>query len=107
MIVLSKSGETPESINLVQHLEKRNVVIWLLSFSEESSLTKLIQNKLIAKCEHEGDVWNLIPNNSTTITLMILQELAISLGKRFDIQLSDFNKNHPGGGIGKTLNASK
>lgn len=107
VIVLSKSGETPESINLAEHLKKWDVTLWLMSFSEENTLSKMIPNKLIARLEHEGDMWNLVPNNSTTVTLMILQELAISLGKKFDIQLSDFRKNHPGGGIGAVLKEVK
>ncbi len=107
VIVLSKSGETPESINLAEHLAKRNVTLWLLSFSAENTLAKMIPNKLIAHLEHEGDMWNLVPHNSTTVTLMILQELAISLGKKFEIQLSDFKKNHPGGGIGSILKEAK
>lgn len=107
VIVLSKSGETPESINLAEHLARRNVTLWLLSFSAENTLAKMIPNRLIARLAHEGDMWNLVPHNSTTVTLMILQELAISLGKKFDIRLSDFKKNHPGGGIGNILKDAK
>ncbi|MBP3805042.1 MAG: hypothetical protein J6I76_14360 [Oribacterium sp.] len=45
----------------------------------------------------------MVPNNSTTIYLIILQGIAIEIGKRMGITLDDFKMNHPGGGIGARL----
>ena len=42
VILLSKSGETEESILLTRLLKKRKVNMWLLTFSGESTLTKEI-----------------------------------------------------------------
>ena len=54
--------------------------------------------------EHEGDLWNIVPNNSTTLNLIVLQELAIELSRRLHLDLErDFKPNHPGGAIGKFL----
>ena len=39
VIILTKSGETCESVYLESLLEKRNCMIWLLSFVETSTLT--------------------------------------------------------------------
>lgn len=103
VIVLTKSGETAESIYLVDLLEKRNCTIWLLTFSQENTLTKRIPNVLAIDLKHEGDLWNIIPNNSTTINLIVLQELAMNLSKELSIKLSDFKANHPGGHIGEVL----
>lgn len=103
VIVLTKSGETAESIYLVDLLEKRNCTIWLLTFSQENTLTKRVPNVLSIDLQHEGDLWNIIPNNSTTINLIVLQELAMSLSKELSIELSDFKSNHPGGHIGEVL----
>ena len=55
------------------------------------------------KLRNEGDPWDIMPNNSTTINLIVLQGIAIELGKRMGITLDDFKKNHPGGGIGARL----
>ena len=79
VIVLTKSGETIESIHLAQHLFKRNVKVWLLTFREESTLTKQIENSLIINMEHEGDDWDIVPNNSSILNLIVLQELAINI----------------------------
>lgn len=107
VIVLTKSGETTESIYLVDLLEKRDCTIWLLTFSQENTLTKRVPNVLSIELEHEGDLWNILPNNSTTLNLIVLQELAISLSKELSIQLSDFKLNHPGGHIGEVLKNEK
>ena len=62
-----------------------------------------MDNQLILSLENEGDDWDIVPNNSTTVNLMILQGIAIELGRRLGITLEDFKKNHPGGGIGARL----
>lgn len=103
VIILTKSGNTSESVYLTSLLKKRNAEMWLLSFEQDSILTHEISKQIILNLEHEGDKWNIVPNNSTTVNLIILQGLAISLSERMGIQLSDFKENHPGGYIGKKL----
>lgn len=103
VIVLTKSGETIESIYLVEQLKKRDVDVWLLTFNRDGVLTRDISNSLVVELEHEGDMWNLVPNHSTVINLIILQELAMNLAKELEIPLEVFKSNHPGGNIGKVL----
>ena len=52
---------------------------------------------------NEGDEWDIVPNNSTTVYLIVLQGMAIEIGKRMGVTLDDFRVNHPGGGIGARL----
>lgn len=105
VIILTKSGATSESVYLVDLLKKREgVTLWLLSFKESSILADAMENKLIIDMEHEGDLWDIVPNNSTTINLIVLQTVAIELSKRFKLTLEDdFKPNHPGGAIGAQL----
>lgn len=103
VIVLTKSGETAESVYLTSLLKLRQADLWLLSFKHDSTLTREIPKHVILDLEHEGDAWDIVPNNSTTVNLIILQGLAIALSERMGITLSDFKKNHPGGHIGKQL----
>ena len=108
VIILTKSGETVESVYLEILLEKRNCVIWLLSFIKNSTLARKLGDAcLILDLENEGDDWNIVPNNSTTVNLIVLQGLAIELAKRRGVTLSDFKKNHPGGHIGEQLKGIK
>ena len=106
MIILTKSGSTVESVYLTELIQKRpEVEMWLLSFKPNSILTEKIglDKSLIVNMEHEGDLWDIVPNNSTTLNLIILQTLAIELSKKMGITLSDFKENHPGGAIGDQL----
>ena len=103
VIVLTKSGETVESVYLTSLLKKRNADIWLLTFRRESTLTREIPKHIILDLEHEGDPWDIMPNNSTTVNLIILQGVAITLAERMGVELSDFKENHPGGYIGEQL----
>ena len=103
VIVLTKSGETVESVYLTSLLKKRDADLWLLSFRRESTLAREIPKHLILDLEHEGDPWDIMPNNSTTVNLIVLQGLAITLAERMGIQLHQFKENHPGGAIGEQL----
>lgn len=104
VIILTKSGSTAESVYLAGLLkERKGVNLWLLSCNEHSILADSIEKKLIVPLEHEGDPWNIMPNNSTTLYLIILQQLAMQLIKRMGITLDDFKPNHPGGAIGAKL----
>lgn len=107
VIILTKSGETEESVYLAKKLSERKVTVWLLSFSHESILTKQIPNSLILNLKHEGDLWNIMPNNSTTLNLIVLQGLAMEIARRQNLDISQFKRNHPGGHIGNVLNDEK
>lgn len=101
VILLTKSGETEESIYLAGLLKERNVNLWLLTFTKESTLTREIPNAVIIDLIHEGDLWNIMPNNSSTINLIVLQGLAMMTANRMGLKLEQFKRNHPGGAIGK------
>lgn len=105
VIILTKSGATAESIYLADLIKNRKgVQLWLISFEEHSILADTMENKLIINLEHEGDLWNIVPNHSTTLNLIVLQKVAIELSKRMNLDLQrDFKPNHPGGAIGETL----
>ncbi len=103
VVILTKSGETSESIYLTRLLKERKVNMWLLTFEQESTLTREIPNCIILELKHEGDLWNIMPNNSTTMNLIILQGLAMMIAKTLELDIHQFKRNHPGGHIGKVL----
>ncbi len=109
VIILTKSGSTAESIYLYELLRQREgVVLWLISFKKNGHLANEMENKLIIDLEHEGDLWNVVPNHSTTINLIVLQKIAIELSRRLNLSLeNDFKPNHPGGAIGDALRNGK
>lgn len=106
VVILTKSGATKESVYLAKLLMKReNVNLWLLTFSGDSVLVELIgKNKsLVIELEDEGDMWNIMPNNSTTLNLIVLQGVVMEIARRMNLSLDDFKRNHPGGAIGEIL----
>lgn len=103
VIILSKSGETAESVYLARLLQKRGTNLWLLSFTGDSTLAAMIPKQLVINLAHEGDLWNIMPNNSTTMNLIVLQALAMQIAKEMGLGIEAFRRNHPGGQIGRLL----
>lgn len=103
VILLTKGGNTQETVDLGIHLNNRGTNTWLMSFYDNGKASRVISKKLIIHLINEGDEWDIVPNNSTTVYLIVLQGIAIEIGKRLGVTLDDFRVNHPGGGIGARL----
>lgn len=106
VILLTKSGETAETIYLARLLKERDINMWLLTFTENSTLTHEVPNCIVLDLLHEGDLWNIMPNNSTTMNLIVLQGLVMQLAKQMHLEIGQFKRNHPGGHIGEILKES-
>ena len=106
VVILTKSGETAESVHLSRLLRKRGLTQWLLTFSRDSILYREIPNRVALELEHEGDGWNILPNNSTVLNLIVLQGLAMALIEHFGVPIDVLHANHPGGAIGAKLQAA-
>ena len=103
VFLLSKGGNTHETVALANYLKERETNTWLMTFTEQSKSAEVIDKRLTMNLINEGDEWDIVPNNSTTVYLIVLQGMAIEIGKRMGITLDDFKVNHPGGGIGAKL----
>jgi D-arabinose 5-phosphate isomerase GutQ len=107
VVILTKSGETVESVHLSRLLSHRNCQQWVLTFNRNSVLHQEIKNSVVIELEHEGDEWDILPNNSTVLNLIVLQGLAMELVKHFGVPVSVLHANHPGGAIGARLDAAE
>ena len=105
VLILSKSGSTAESVLFAEYIKGHKAKKWLLSFNDGGELAKKLDSKLLLLLAHEGDSWDIVPNNSSSCYLILLQGLALYLAERLGVKLSDFKKNHPGGAIGLQLQA--
>ncbi|MCL2284582.1 MAG: SIS domain-containing protein [Fibromonadales bacterium] len=103
VLILSKSGSTAESVLFAEYIKGHKAKKWLLSFNDGGVLAKTLDNKLLLPLKHEGDSWDIVPNNSSSCYLILLQGLALYLAEKLGVELSDFKKNHPGGAIGVRL----
>ena len=102
-LVLSKSGNTVESLLLADYLLKRGDKAWAVTFNRDSKLAKILGKGLYLDLDNEGDNWDIVPNNSSSVYLILLQGLALQLADKLGVTLKDFKRNHPGGAIGDTL----
>lgn len=103
VFVLSKSGNTAESILLSHKLVERGTSAWVVTFNKDCELSKILKKSLVLELDNEGDNWDIVPNNSSSVYLILLQGLALQLADKLGITLVDFKKNHPGGAIGDKL----
>ena len=103
VVVISKSGDTPEIKILVPLLKRVNATIIGLVSNKSSFLARESNFILHANCEKEADPLNLAPTTSTTVTLALGDALAICLLEARGFTRQDFAKYHPGGSLGKKL----
>jgi arabinose-5-phosphate isomerase len=103
VLVLSKSGSTAESVTLAKLLVQRGCNSWAVTFSRGSLISRILKKELSLNLKNEGDDWNIVPNNSSSVYLILLQGLSLQLAEKMGVTLDDFRKNHPGGAIGEKL----
>ena len=103
VILISKSGNTPEIKNLVPFLKERSICLVSITSNSSSFLAKNSNFFLSCYVEKEACLNNLAPTTSTTAQLVIGDALAICLSNLNGFSPNDFAKHHPGGMLGKKL----
>ena len=103
VIIISKSGESPEIKSLVQLIQQFGNTIIGMTGNEESllaSASHYVLNTYVAK---EACAINLAPTSSTTAQMVMGDLIAVTLMKQKQFTANDFAKFHPGGNLGKRL----
>ena len=103
VVILSKSGETPEIKVLVPLIKLRGNTIIAIVGNRDSYLAKQSDYILDVTVNSEGFPGNLAPTSSTTAQLVMGDALALCLMKCRGFSNTDFAKYHPGGALGKQL----
>lgn len=103
IILLSKSGNTPEIKNLIPFIKQRKISIISITSEPNSYLAKNSDYFLNSHIEKEACINNLAPTTSTTVQLVIGDAIAICLSELNGFNKNDFAKHHPGGMLGKKL----
>lgn len=102
-IVLSKSGETAELMELVSHLKRLGVPIVAITGDPGSSLARQADVALDAAVDGEACPFDLAPTTSTTVALALGDALAVALLEKKGFQAEDFARLHPAGALGRRL----
>ena len=103
LILISKSGNTPEIKNLLPFLKQRSIKIASITSNKDSFLAKNSNYFINCFIEKEACINNLAPTTSTTAQLVIGDALAICLSYLNGFNENDFAKHHTGGILGKKL----
>ncbi len=103
VIIISKSGSSPEIKVLVPFIKNFGNVVIALSGNETSYLATNADIFVNSTVEKEACPHNLAPTTSTTAQLVMGDALAICLLNLKGFTQSDFARYHPGGALGKRL----
>lgn len=102
-IMLSKSGESDELLNLVPYLRNKNVKIVALVNNRKSRLAKAVDFVLELPNEPELCPFDLAPTTSTLMQMIIGDVLAVALMHSKQFSQDQFALNHPAGRIGRRI----
>jgi arabinose-5-phosphate isomerase len=103
VIIISKSGESPEIKNLVQLVKQfGNILIGMVG-NTDSFLAKEVNWVLNTTVNKEACSNNLAPTSSTTAQIVMGDLIAMCLMELNNFKSIDFAKFHPGGNLGKRL----
>ncbi|HMM10484.1 MAG TPA: KpsF/GutQ family sugar-phosphate isomerase [Bacteroidales bacterium] len=103
IILISKSGETPEIKVLIPLLKARPNVLVAIVGNANSYLAVQADFVLMTVVDHEACPNNLAPTSSTTAQMVMGDALAIALLHCRGFSPEDFARIHPGGALGKKL----
>ncbi len=102
-ILISKSGESDELLELLAHLKGFGVRTIAITGNPGSSLARNCDVALDAGVREEACPHDLAPTTSTTAALVIGDALAVALLQEKGFQREDFARIHPGGALGRKL----
>ena len=103
VVMLSKSGEAEELLNLIPFIRKKKATVIGLTSTPSGRLVKYSDTCMILPMERELCNFDLVPTTSTELQLIFGDILAIALMRKKNFALSDYILNHPSGSIGKKM----
>ena len=103
VIIISKSGNTEELVQLVQMLKRIGVTLIGMLGEEDSKIGNECDVVLNVGVKEEACPHDLAPTASTTVALVMGDALAVALLEYRGFTPEDFALLHPGGSLGKRL----
>lgn len=103
VIALSYSGETAETVRLLETIRRLGAHLITITGVPTSTLATAADVALDCSVTEEACPMNLVPTASTTAALAIGDALAMALLRAKGFKEQDFANLHPGGKLGKRL----
>lgn len=102
-ILLSKSGESGELLQLIEHIKRVGVKTIAICGNTDSTIARLADVALDAWVKEEACSLDLAPTSSTTAALALGDALAVAVFEEKGFKREDFARLHPGGMLGRRL----
>ncbi len=103
VVVLSKSGKSPEILELAKIMKKRKIATMAWISDAGSSLSQIVDDAVTLPLQSEICPFGLAPTTSTAVQLIFGDIIAVALMKAKKFSLDQYALNHPGGAIGKMI----
>jgi arabinose-5-phosphate isomerase len=107
VIALSYSGETAETLRLLESIRRLGARLIAITGTNGSTLAEAADVALDCSVAEEACPMNLVPTASTTAALALGDALAMTLLVAKGFKEDDFANLHPGGKLGKRLSRVK
>jgi arabinose-5-phosphate isomerase len=104
VLLISKSGSTPELIQLARGLHAFGGVFVGILGNVSSPLAREMDVVLDASVQREADPEGFLPSASSAVALAIGHSLAVALMQARGFTAGDFARLHAGGQLGRNLN---
>jgi arabinose-5-phosphate isomerase len=105
VLLLSNSGKSPELSDLIHYTRRFGITLIGMTANADSALAQHSDIVLLLPKVPEACPNNLAPTTSTTMMMALGDALAIALLERLGLTAEQFKVFHPGGNIGKKLQA--
>ncbi|HSX03850.1 MAG TPA: KpsF/GutQ family sugar-phosphate isomerase [Rhabdochlamydiaceae bacterium] len=103
VVMLSKSGEAEELLNIFPFFKRRGAQILTLVSNPSSRLAKMADVTMFLPVEKELCPFDLAPTTSAAVQLLFGDLLVAALMQTKGFSLDEYIHNHPSGSIGKKM----
>ncbi len=103
VVLISKSGKSPEILELARILKKRGIESMAWVSDPGSALAHFTTASIVLPVEREICPFGLAPTTSTVVQLIFGDVIAVALMQIKQFSINQYALNHPGGAIGKMI----
>lgn len=103
LIILSKSGESDELLQLVPFLRNKGVKLLSIVSNGESRLAKACDLSITLPLQKELCPFDMAPTTSAVIQMLFGDLMAVALMQMNKFPIEQYAMNHPAGRIGKRI----
>ncbi|MCB1149403.1 MAG: KpsF/GutQ family sugar-phosphate isomerase [Chlamydiia bacterium] len=102
-MLLSKSGESDELLQLIPYLNNKRVTLIAVTCDPGSHLGKLCDYEMVLPIEKELCHFGLMPTTSSAVQMLFGDILATALMQQRGLKIEEYRLNHPAGKIGRRM----